>query len=31
MVSICPLHVEELVEFLAIQFDEEAFPTFNTH
>jgi hypothetical protein len=27
--SICPLRVEELVEILAIQFDEEALPTFN--
>ena len=30
MVSICPLHVEELAEILAIQFNEEALPTFNT-
>src|SRR5580658_998203 len=30
MVSIRPLRVEELAEILAIQFDEEALPTFNT-
>ena len=30
MVSIRPLRVEELAEVLAIQFDEEARPTFNT-
>jgi hypothetical protein len=30
MVSICPLRVEELAEILAIQFDKEALPTFNT-
>jgi hypothetical protein len=30
MVSICPLRVEELMEILAIQFDEEALPIFNT-
>ena len=29
-VSIRPLRVEELAEILAIQFDEEALPTFNT-
>jgi hypothetical protein len=30
LVSIRPLRVEELAEILAIQFDEEALPTFNT-
>jgi hypothetical protein len=30
MVSIRPLRVEELAEILAIQFDEEALPIFNT-
>ena len=30
MVSIRPLRVEELAEILAIQFEEETFPTFNT-
>jgi hypothetical protein len=30
MVSIRPLLVEELAEILAIQFDEEALPIFNT-
>ena len=29
MVSIRPLHVEEFAEILAVQFDEEAPPTFN--
>jgi hypothetical protein len=29
MVSIRPLRVEELAEMLAIQFDDEALPTFN--
>ena len=29
MVSIRPLRVEEFAEILAIQFDEEALPTFN--
>jgi hypothetical protein len=30
MASIRPLRVEELAEILAIQFDEEALPIFNT-
>ena len=30
MVSIRPLRAEELAEILAIQFDKEAPPTFNT-
>ncbi len=30
MVLICPLRVEELAEILAIQFDKEVLPTFNT-
>ena len=30
-VSIRPLSIEELAEILAIQFDEEALPTFNTY
>ena len=29
MVSVRPLRVEELAEVLAVQFDEEALPTFN--
>ena len=31
MVSIRPLRVKELAEILAIHFDEEALPTFNTY